>query len=237
MARSSIIQAILCATAGFSVCIDNQRRADSEALRPLAAMVGPWRGAGQPVRGSARGAWSESGKWTWSIEKNSAALVFTIEKGKHLNSLTIRRGGVAGQLSMLAVLPDGASTRLAGSLAQDGKRWIFVSESRDAPDDRPARITLTPLHDTRFLVLLEKATESPTRFDRLAEIGYTRQGVRFAAGDSFPECIVTGGRGTIAVSHAGKTYHVCCSGCKDAFDDDPAGILAEYRERKAAGKP
>jgi YHS domain-containing protein len=86
-------------------------------------------------------------------------------------------------------------------------------------------------------VLLEKATESPTRFDRLAEIGYTRLGVRFAAGDSFPECIVTGGRGTIAVSHAGMTYYVCCSGCKEAFDDDPAGILAEYRERKAAGKP
>jgi len=42
--------------------------------------------------------------------------------------------------------------------------------------------------------------------------------------------------GTIAVSYAGTTYYVCCTGCRDAFNDNPAKILAEYKARKAAGK-
>jgi YHS domain-containing protein len=42
--------------------------------------------------------------------------------------------------------------------------------------------------------------------------------------------------GTIEVEYEGKTYFVCCGGCKDLFEEDPAGVLADYRERKAAEK-
>ena len=34
------------------------------------------------------------------------------------------------------------------------------------------------------------------------------------------------------VMHKGKTYYVCCTGCRDAFNDDPEGILAEYEKNK-----
>jgi YHS domain-containing protein len=47
-------------------------------------------------------------------------------------------------------------------------------------------------------------------------------------------CIVTEGRGTIAVSNKGKTYHVCCSGCRDLFNESPEAILAEAAERQKA---
>ena len=40
----------------------------------------------------------------------------------------------------------------------------------------------------------------------------------FAVGDSYPACLVTGGRGTIEVKHEGKSYWVCCSGCKELFE-------------------
>lgn len=33
------------------------------------------------------------------------------------------------------------------------------------------------------------------------------------------------------VSFEGKTYYVCCEGCKQAFDADPAGTIDAYRER------
>ena len=58
-------------------------------------------------------------------------------------------------------------------------------------------------------------------------------------------CIVTEGKGTSKVSYKGKTYWVCCSGCRDAFLDDPEGVLADARQRanerkkqakKASGK-
>ena len=73
-------------------------------------------------------------------------------------------------------------------------------------------------------------------YGRLAEIGCTRQGSGFGKGQAFPECIVSGGRGTIQVTFEGKDYYVCCSGCKDFFDDDPEQALAEYRQRLAEKK-
>ena len=57
-----------------------------------------------------------------------------------------------------------------------------------------------------------------------------------AAGQKGPECIVTGGLGTMQVSFGGNTYYVCCTGCRDAFNDDPAKIIAEYKARKAKGR-
>ena len=78
-------------------------------------------------------------------------------------------------------------------------------------------------------LLIEKGKSS---FRRVAEIGYTRKGKSLASnGPSGPECVVTGGAGTIRVSYKGKTYFVCCSGCQQAFNDDPEGVLADYRAR------
>ena len=53
---------------------------------------------------------------------------------------------------------------------------------------------------------------------------------------------MTGGLGTIPVTHAGKTYHVCCTGCVAAFEADPEGTLADYPRppavrRRRGGSP
>ena len=83
-----------------------------------------------------------------------------------------------------------------------------------------------------MLLLIETKTASQPSFSRVAEVGYTRKGGSFAsAADAGPKCIVTGGRGSMTVEHNGKTYYVCCSGCKAAFLDDPAAIIAEAAER------
>ena len=50
------------------------------------------------------------------------------------------------------------------------------------------------------------------------------------------ECVVTGGLGTIEVSFEGKTYYVCCTGCRDYFNDNPKEVLAEYFARKEEEK-
>ena len=88
----------------------------------------------------------------------------------------------------------------------------------------------------RLLVLLEKKSPASDQFVRLAEVGYTRQGSGFGQGTSGRECVVTGGLGTIEVTHKGQTYYVCCTGCRDYFYEKPDEILAEYVARKAAEK-
>ncbi|MEZ5952658.1 MAG: YHS domain-containing protein, partial [Planctomycetaceae bacterium] len=45
-------------------------------------------------------------------------------------------------------------------------------------------------------------------------------------------CIISGGLGTMTVSHKGQTYYVCCTGCKAAFEDDPERWIARAEEQK-----
>ncbi|MBX6315768.1 MAG: hypothetical protein IRY99_23060 [Isosphaeraceae bacterium] len=208
------------------------RQADQEALRPYAGLVGTWRGTGQVRRGSAKGAWTETVDWAWKLSSDAAGLELKVERGKYLRSAVLRPQDGSGRFVLEAILADGAPRTFSG---RAGERDKLVLTAAGPSAEGPRRITLTPLHDTRFLLLLEAQEADRGTYTRLGEVGYTRQGVTFAAGDSYPVCIVTEGRGTIPVSYQGRTYWVCCSGCKALFEEDPEGVLAEYRAKRTPG--
>ena len=211
------------------------RRAAQEALKAYAPLVGEWKGVGQVQRGSSKGAWTEAGDWAWKLSPDSAALVLTVGKGKYLKAAELRPGKGPGAFELAATLADGTARTFLGK-AGEGEKLALTAEGGEVGGLR--RITLTPLHETRFLLLLEGQDGAEKGFNRLGEVGYTRQGVEFAAGDSHPVCIVTDGRGTLPVSYKGQTYYVCCTGCRDLFKDDPEAVLAEAKGRaKAKAKP
>ena len=208
------------------------RREAQAALGPFAGLVGEWKGTGQPRRGSSRGAWTEAAGWAWKLTPDSAALELTVTQGgKLLRSALLRPTKDVGTFALDATLADGSRRTFVGKAAHKAPLVLVA----DPPaGDGPRRVTLNPLHDTRFLLLLEARADDDPAYRRLAEVGYTRQGVAFAAGESYPPCIVTGGRGTTRVSYMGKAYWVCCSGCKDLFNEDPAAVIAEAAARDAA---
>jgi YHS domain-containing protein len=112
---------------------------------------------------------------------------------------------------------------------------ILIKVPDKTTGDQPARVTLRLVagNDRLILHMEKKAGDA---FSRLAELGATRKGSGFGKGATYIECIVTGGLGTIEVSHEGKTYHVCCTGCLEVFKDDPAGTIKDYLARKAEEK-
>jgi hypothetical protein len=206
--------------------------AEKAALSELNSLIGGWRGIGQVRRGSNSGAWSEHGEWTWKFEDHKASIQYDVEKGKLFRSGRVSYAPDTKTYTLVATLPDETTRTYAGQL--DGKKLVLTTPE-DA--DEVHRLTVTKLNDERTLVLYEKRTKSQEQFSRVAEVGYTRDGVRLAKeGSNGPECVVTGGVGTITVSFKGKTYYVCCTGCKQAFEDDPEGVLAEYAALKAKGK-
>ena len=201
---------------------------EKAALAAFNGLIGEWRGAGQVRRGSNQGAWTESAAWIWDFE-DGVAIRYDVEEGRHLKSAKLTYDPETREYHLTATLPDDSERRYGGKLRKD--RLILESEPDDA--DMLHRLTVTQLNEKRTLVLYETRRAVQKSWRRVGEVGYTRKGTRLAERDSSgPECIVTGGEGTIAVSYKGKTYYVCCSGCKQAFDDDPDGVLAEYAERK-----
>jgi hypothetical protein len=208
-------------------------------LQKLNSLIGGWRGTGQPRRGSNAGAWREDGEFVWEFQGSEPAVQYLVKQGKLMSRGRITWDAEEKQYRLTLTTPEDVSREYVGNWVE--KALVFQS----APDSAGEvyQLTITPLNDKRTLVLHEKRKESGTTFMRLAEVGYTREGTRLAvAGSGGAECIVTGGLGTMTVSYQGKTYYVCCTGCKQAFEEDPAGIIAEAaaraqkeREKAASG--
>jgi len=207
--------------------------AQKKALEEFNSLIGEWRGVGMPRRGSRRGAWIESAEWVWDFRKDAVAVRYLVNNGKQLQTARLTYDPKTKQYVMAAVFADKTKRTYRGKIT--GEKLRLVS----SPDKAgyTYRITVTRVNDKRTLVLYERKRKQGRQFFRIAEVGYTRKGTSLAvAGADGPECVVTSGRGTMRVSYKGQTYLVCCTGCRQAFEDDPEGVLADYRKRLAERK-
>lgn len=201
-----------------------------DALAEFNDLIGGWRGTGQPRRGSARGAWQEDAEWVWKFGDGATSIRCDVTDGKLMKSAELTWDPDHRKYQLATETPEGKERAYVGAL--DGDRLAMISR----PDEEgyEYRITVTRLNRKRTLVLFEKRHEGRQSFSRIAEVGYTREGTRLATSEGTgPECVVTGGTGTIPVMYKGKMYYVCCTGCRQAFEDDPEGIIAEYEARLA----
>lgn len=207
---------------------DKSPKPAKEALAQFNSLIGGWRGTAQPRRGSAAGSWRESAEWVWDFSQPVPAIRYVVTDGKLLKSVRITFDDKASLFRATADLPDGSTRDYTGKFDDD--RLVLDSQP-DAKQERH-RLTITRLNDKRTIVLFEKKRANARAGVRVAEVGYTREGTRLAVeGGDGPECVVTGGKGTIAINYKGQTYYVCCSGCKQAFNENPEKILAEYQQR------
>lgn len=204
-----------------------------EALQSFNELIGEWRGVGMPRRGSRVGAWFETAEWVWDFKDKTPAIKYEVKKGQLLDTARMTWDAKQKMYRLKATLPDESIREYTGGWNEAGK---LVLESAADDEGVSHRITVTPLNEKRTLVLHEKRSGQGL-YRRVAEVGYTRAGTSLAVeGAGERECIVTGGKGTIAVSFQGKTYYVCCTGCKQAFDEDPEGTIAAYKQKVADRK-
>ena len=214
------------------------------ALSQLSFLVGDWRGVAQPKRGSNSGAWSEKSHVVWRFDEQIPCLLMKLEPGEKSTRIFFATASETGRpiielhqpdkpaLAMELTEPEKSS--VADSTAQD--HWMF--ESVAEPGKPRLRFTVRKINDIRMTMLFEESPNAAAAYRRQYEIGMTRAGERLANGNTGErQCIVTGGLGTISVTHAGKTYYVCCEGCKQAFEADPEGTLTAYRERLKQKSP
>lgn len=209
------------------------RTAIQEALAEFNPLVGGWRGVGQPVRNSSKGSWPETAEWIWEIKKEHVGLRYAIKDGKLLKSALLTWDPQEKDFVLMAQLPDQTERTYTGRIS--GNKLTLQSPA-DA-DGSEHQIVVTQLNEKRTLVLFQIRPQGQQEFTRVAEVGYTREGTKLAdEGVGGPECIVTGGKGTMSTVYKGKKYWFCCTGCRDAFLDDPDGIIAQAEEKAAKKK-
>jgi hypothetical protein len=211
-------------------------RSPREALQPFNNLVGSWKGTAKPSGTKAeqdRDFWIEKIAWEWQFKDKDAWLTVQFDKSKHFTKGTLRYVADKNHYVLTLTKLDKEELTLKGELDEKGK--VLTVESEPDTKMEVHRIVINMLHDgERFLYRVEKRKADKTRYSMVFSVGATKEGIAFAGGGANqPECIVSGGLGTMQVSYMGKTYYVCCSGCATEFRANPAKYVAEYEEKKA----
>ncbi len=202
-----------------------------EALQELNSYVGGWKGAGGPVGSAKVDNWTEKLTWSWKF-KGEPSIVLEIKDGKFFSKGEMRY--LVDKKKYQLTLTDKAdNTQVFEGVLKKG---YLTMERVDAKSGDTHQLMLnTAAEGLRFIYTYAKKSKGSTVFAKVYQVACNKEGESLAGGVKDKECIVTGGKGTIAVSYQGKTYYVCCSGCRDAFMENPEKILKEAEERKKKG--
>lgn len=209
-----------------------------KALKPIQVVLGPWHAIIDKTKTYEDLQWV----WDWKSDRAQPALAMaTKEEGAYFKTARLTYLVEDEKFQMTLTDKDGKQRVLQG---------VFTAEPADKPGEdkkqtpqRTYKLQLTETGDAkdrwqivmnqqdnnRYLFELSQLRGS--RFVRFDTMASQREGTSFALDDSdFKEktCVISQGLGTIQVSHKGKSYWVCCSGCKAAFEEDPDKWIAKF---------
>ena len=202
-----------------------------KALQPFNFLIAPWKGTGVPDgtrEEKQSGFWTEMVTWQWQFEKGDAWLQAKFDKGKYFRSGELR--GLGDERFKLTLeTKSGDLLNFEGEL----KDKRLTLDRLDPKTKETQRLTIRLLHSNRITYTYETKADGKVSFLRKYQVGLTNQNEPFANdGSTGPECIISGGLGTIPVSYKGKTYYVCCTGCRDEFKANPEKYIAEWEAKK-----
>jgi hypothetical protein len=229
-----LLGALCCLILATGAAADEEaaKKSARDALRPFNDLIGTWRCTGEPEgtrEQKQRGFWVETLAWEWQFKGEDAWLVAQFEKGKHFTKGELRALPEPERFQLKLETVDKQTHVYTGPLAD---RKLTV-ERVDKGTQETHRLVFTLLHNNRFLYRADAKPADRPVFAKRYQVGATKEGVPFASSaTTAPECIVSGGLGTMPVTYKGETYYVCCTGCRDAFKEEPEKYIKEFKERK-----
>jgi len=229
--------------------LPDEQKFDSvlEALKPLQIMLGDWGGTTFKKIGGFSSV--ETLGWVWDLQSNpgqpalvmtadksryyeNARLTYLTDKQKYQLTLTNKAGQkriYEGTFSVpLKKVPGDDNPNIMHSTYK-----LSLALVEPANEKKRAQIILNQQNNDRYMFeLYDLRGESYTRFDT---INTRRKGTSFAKSDSdygSKTCVISGGLGTSQVTFQGRSFWVCCSGCRKAFDADPEKWIAKHEANK-----
>lgn len=220
-----------------------------EELKDLQIVLGEWRGTTRRKFGDFNAL--ETVRWKWDLltDKSRPALVFDTTDSPYFQTARLTYDAAAQKFRLDATDKDGANRIYEGAYTQEPQ--LVAGDDPNKPqrvfklqldqiepsDDRElARVVFNQQNNNRYLVeIYRRSGERVVIHDTIAN---QREGTSFALIDEgYGErtCVISEGLGTMTVTHNGRTYYVCCTGCQAAFNENPEYWIAKAEERQKAG--
>jgi hypothetical protein len=206
---------------------EKDKQAAKTALQSLYEYIGAWDGKGESKAPKSE-FWKESMNWGWKFSKDGSAWLQvefkddkTFDKGelKYLPDLK--------KYQLTLTDKDKKEQVFAGEIKQ--KRLVFTRVD-DKSSDKYTLTMFTTNDGALFNMDYTVQSGGKGIAKKLFEVNHKKEGASLSGGKK-NECIVSGGVGTIAVSFGGKTYYVCCGGCRDAFNENPKKFVDELEKK------
>jgi hypothetical protein len=219
---------------GFlSLTVSADEKADTakakKALQDVGEFIGSWKLDAKPGKGAS---WNETVQWGWKFNKGGESwIALEFKDGKHFASGDLKYLVDKKQYQLTLVDKDKKSQVFMGEF----KKGTLKLERKDEKTADVHRVTFNTLSEgVRMALNYETQAGGKGLFGTVYKGTGTKEGESFAGGAAAkkPECLVTGGVGTIAVMYMGKTYYVCCSGCRDEFNDNPKKYVDAFEKKK-----
>ena len=215
-----------------------------DRMKPLQILLGQWRGITRKEQTLVPQQWI----WDLKTDPTQPALVLKSDESPYfrdgrLTWLTREKAfefsgtNSQGKRQVLRGNFSQPPRQVAGD-ADDLPQMTFKLELTETGATQPPtswKLVFNQQENNRMLVELSRR-RGQGAFRLQDTIGCQREGTSFALSDTdYGEktCVISQGLGTTAVSFKGKTYWVCCSGCKAAFEEEPEKWIARFEAIKA----
>lgn len=208
-------------------------------LAPFEHLIGAWKGQGIPQANRLKG-WSERHLWAWKFTRGRASgLSIEMDGDRTLRQSALRYDPAKKVYRLEGTDPDGQPIAFVGPVDAKGQTLTLTREGKT--EGGPQRLTIRlNSNRIRYTMLLETKSPGAPQWTKIIDVNLGKEGESFAAGGSaedLPKCIVTGGAATLAVTYQGKSYPLCCTGCRDEFNENPAKYVEKLARRsQGSGK-
>lgn len=217
-------------------------------LQPLQILLGQWRGTTRREYENFKAV--DNHEWVWDLrtDAKNPALTINSDKSPYLKQGRLSWNVDEQKFSLTATDTAGTKREFVGDFtdpvheivgSDDKLHKVFRLEFNQVEKSGQAsgemwQLSFEQQENNRYLLEVAKRRGSAA-FARFDTVSTQREGTSFALSDTdYAEktCIISEGLGTTEVVFKGRSYWVCCSGCKAAFDEDPETWIA-----RAAARP
>lgn len=204
-------------------------KTSKQALQALNEYVGSWNLDAKSGPLKKKESWQETVEWGWKFKGQDAWMVLKFKGSKVFKSGEVKYDLKKKQYEFTMVDVNDKKQLYNGNIDNN----YLTLEGLDPSTKETKRLKMAIAGEIRLLYSVAVKPEGKTIYGIAYEIAGTREGESLSAGQRMErECVVSGGLGNGTVSYMGRTYWICCSGCRDAFAENAKFFVDAFEAKK-----